>query len=169
MFRIRLGGCHRGTVRGVDPTPQVPRLLPNLRCAPRGRWNHTPRGWGASGFNMLQRSAVNSLIRRVLVVDNEVAATTNAAVRSVRALVSELQARAIEVVEANSYEDGLATVVSDSGIHCLLLDWTTGRNDRTAQSQATGLLRSVRKRNARLPVFLLASRDLAGSVSVEVA
>src|SRR5687768_12732998 len=120
-------------------------------------------------FDMLQRGGANSLIRRALVVDNGGAATTNAAVRSVRALVSELQARAIEVVEANSYEDGLATVVSDSGIHCLLLDWTTGRNDRTAQSQATGLLRSVRKRNARLPVFLLASRDLAGSVSVEVA
>jgi hypothetical protein len=92
-------------------------------------------------FDMLQRGGANSLIRRALVVDNGCAQTTSAAVRSVRALVAELRTRAVEVLEANSYEDGLATVVSDSGIHCILLDWTAGRNDRTAQAQASELLR----------------------------
>ena len=106
---------------------------------------------------MMQRTGSNSLIRRVLVVDNDDADNTNAAARSVRALISEMRSRAIEVVEANSYEDGIATVVSDSGIHCLLVDWTSGRNDKAAHGQATALLRAVRKRNAKLPIFLTKS------------
>ena len=72
----------------------------------------------------MQRTGAAGLIRRVLVADNNVAETPNAAARSVHALESELRARTIEVVEAGSFEDGLATVVSDSGIHCILLNWT---------------------------------------------
>jgi arginine decarboxylase len=72
-------------------------------------------------------------------------------------------------VEALSCEDGLATVVSDAAIHCVFVNWTLGRNDRKAHAQATELLRAVRARNARVPVFLMADRKVAGTVSVEVA
>ena len=118
---------------------------------------------------MLQRTEASSLVRRVLIVDSALTETTNTAARSVRALGSELRARGIEVVEAFSCEDGLATVVSDSAIHCVLLNWTQGRNDSGTHQQATELLRAVRARNAKVPIFLMASRKLAGSVSVEVA
>ncbi len=43
-----------------------------------------------------------------------------------RALVQELQGRAIEVVEATSAEDGTSVIVSDSAIHAVLIDWTLG-------------------------------------------
>jgi len=118
---------------------------------------------------MLQRTGAGPLTRRVLVVDNSLAETATAAGRSVRGLATELRARNIEVVEALSCEDGLATVVSDSGIHCILLNWTQGENDSKVHEQATELLRAVRARNAKVPIFLLASRKLAGTVSVEVA
>jgi arginine decarboxylase len=118
---------------------------------------------------MMQRTGASSLARRVLIVDRGLAETTGSAVRSVRALEAELRARGIEVVEAMSCEDGLATVLSDAGIHCILLNWTQGSNDDSAHKQATELLRAVRARNTKVPIFLLASRDLAGSVSVEVA
>lgn len=118
---------------------------------------------------MMQRTGVSSLTRRVLIVDQLLVETTSAATRSVHALVTELRARNIEVVQAASCEDGIATVVSDSGIHCVLLNWTQGKNDDSTHAQATELLRAVRKRNAKVPVFLMASRELAGSVSVEVA
>ena len=48
-------------------------------------------------------------------------------------------------------------------IHCILLNWTQGRNDGGAHKKATDLLRAVRKRNAKLPIFLMASRKLAGT------
>ncbi len=59
--------------------------------------------------------------------------------------------------------------MSDAGIHCILLNWTQGDNDASAHEQATELLRAVRARNAKVPIFLMASRKLAGTVSVEVA
>ncbi len=117
---------------------------------------------------MIERTA-RPLTRRVLVVDDELGRTTTAGGRSVRALADELRARGIEVVEALSCEDGLATVVSDSAIHCVFVNWTLGRNDRQSHEQATDLLRALRSRNAKVPVFLLADRKVAGSVTIEVA
>ncbi len=118
---------------------------------------------------MIQSSGSRSLVRRVLIVDDALAGKVSAAGRSVRALVSEFKSRGIEIVEAFSCEDGRATVTSDSGIHCILLNWTQGHNDSSVHEQATELLRAVRTRNTKIPIFLLASRKLAGTVSVEVA
>ena len=117
----------------------------------------------------MQRTGAGPLTRQVLVVDGGLAEATSTAARSVRALVTELRARNIDVLEAMSYEDGLATVVSDAGIHCILVDWTRSSDDSAAREQATELLRAVRARNAKVPIFLMASRKLAGSVSVETA
>src|SRR5688572_5224808 len=124
---------------------------------------------GRTGGAMMQRTGARPFVPQVLIVDSGLAETTGSAARSVRALEAELRLRGIEVVEAMSCEDGLATVVSDAGNHCILLNWTQGLNDENTHAQATELLRAVRKRNARLPIFLMASRDLAGSISAEVA
>ena len=110
----------------------------------------------------MQRSGSNAPVRQALVVSNGLDEATGAVSRSVGALRTELHARRIEVVEAVSYEDGLATVVSDSGIHCILLNWTQGGNDKHGHAEATELLRAVRKRNAKIPIFLMASRDARG-------
>jgi len=117
----------------------------------------------------MQRTGAGPLARQVLIVDSGLAEPNSAAARSVRALEAELRARNIQVLEALSYEDGLATVVSDAGIHCILLNWTQGSNDSGSHAQATELLHAVRARNAKVPIFLMASRKLAGSVTVEVA
>jgi arginine decarboxylase len=108
------------------------------------------------------------LTGRVLVVDDELARDTTAGGRSVRALVRELRTRGVEVLEAFSCEDGLATVVSDAALHCVFVNWTLGRDDKRTHEQATEMLRALRARNARVPVFLMADRKMAG-VSVEVA
>jgi arginine decarboxylase len=80
-----------------------------------------------------------------------------------------LRGRGIEVVEALSLDDGLATVISDSAIHCVFVNWTLGRNDKASHAEATELLRVLRSRNAKIPVFLMANRRAAGSVTIEVA
>ncbi len=117
---------------------------------------------------MIERTT-RPLPRRVLMVDDELAQGATAGGRAVRGLASELRARGLEVIEALSCEDGLATVVSDSAIHCVLVNWTLGRNDRESHAQATELLRSLRARNAKVPVFLMADRKVAGTVTIEVA
>jgi arginine decarboxylase len=109
------------------------------------------------------------LRRRLLMVDDELAQGGTAGGRAVQTLAGELRARGVEVVEALSFEDGLAIVVSDSAIHCVLINWTLGRDDRQSHAQATELLRTLRRRNAKVPVFLMADRKVAGTITIEVA
>src|SRR6187399_601612 len=116
---------------------------------------------------MLQRTGSGPITRKVLIVDSGLAGTDTAS-RRVRALADELGARNIAVTEAISYDDGLATVVSDTSIHCILLNWTQSGSDASAVGEATELLRTVRKRNAKIPIFLMASRAISGTLSVEV-
>jgi len=102
-------------------------------------------------------------------VDDELAQPTTAGGRAVRALTEELRTRGVEVVEAYSCEDGLANVSSDSGFHCVFVNWTLGKNDRRSHAQATELLRGLRARNGKVPVFLMADRKLSDRVTIEVA
>ena len=113
---------------------------------------------------MMQASGARSVVRQVLIVDSGLTEPAGAAVRSVRALIDELTTRNIRVIESVSYEDGKANAISDSGIHCILLNWTESSSDKGARQQAIELLRAVRKRNDKLPIFLMASRKIAGSV-----
>ena len=106
---------------------------------------------------------------RVLCIDGDLAAQPTAGSRRIRAIVDALRERGVEVIESLSYDDGVANVVSDSAIHCVLVDWALGTNDDASHAAGTELLRTVRKRNASVPIFLLADRSIAGQVTVEVA
>ena len=129
---------------------------------------------------MLERTT-RPVARRVLIVDDELAQPTTAGGHAVQGLAEELRARGIEVVAATSCEDGVATVVSDSAIHCVFVNWTLGKENGNGHGNgkghgnghdhvaATELLRTVRARNAKVPIFLMADRKVAGTVTVEVA
>ena len=86
---------------------------------------------------------------RVLIVDDELAQPETAGGRAVRALAEELVSRGVDVVEDLSLEDGSATAGSDAGLHCILINWTAGKNDARSHSKATELLRLIRASNAR--------------------
>ncbi len=114
---------------------------------------------------MLQASSTSPR-RRVLIVDDHLADTAGAAARSVRALATELRSHNIDVVEALSCDDGQATASSDSGLACVLVNWTQKKGSTT---ESTELLRTIRASNAKIPIFLMASRQVSGTISVEVA
>src|SRR6187397_1661624 len=113
---------------------------------------------------MIQRS-IKRINLRALVVDDELTSPT-AEGRAVRALAEELQGRGMEVVEAASAEDGMSVIVSDSAIHTILMDWTLGEDK--AHAKAKGLLKFVRSRNDKIPVFLMAERGEASSIPLDV-
>ncbi len=113
---------------------------------------------------MIQRSA-RRLSMRALVVDDELANPT-AEGRAARALVEELQGRAVEVVTATGAQDGMSVVMSDSAIHAILVDWTLDGD--AGHKRATELLRFVRSRNAHIPLFLMAERGEASSIPIDV-
>jgi arginine decarboxylase len=105
------------------------------------------------------------LSRRALVVDDELGSPT-ADGRAARALVQELQDRGLEVVQAASAEDGRSVITSDSAIHAVLMDWSL-EGDK-GHVKARGLLTFVRSRNSKIPVFLMAERDEASSIPIDV-
>src|SRR3954466_1384406 len=114
-------------------------------------------------------STTRPLTRRALLIDDELASPASAGGRAVRALADELSARGVEVVEALSCEDGHANLTSAAALHVVLLNWTLGSDDGRSHTQATELLRALRHRNSRIPIFLLADRKVAGTITVEVA
>ena len=59
--------------------------------------------------------------------------------------------------------------ISDSGIHCILLNWTQGSNDKGARAAGDRAVARRAEAQRQVPIFLMASRKLAGSVNVEVA
>jgi hypothetical protein len=76
---------------------------------------------------MKQRTEAGPLVRQVLIIDSDLADGVSTAVRRVQALAEELGRRGIQVSETLSCEDGL--VAADASVHCILLNWTQGRND----------------------------------------
>lgn len=106
---------------------------------------------------------------RVLCVDDDLGDQSGAGGKRIRAILSDLEERGIEVIESQSCEDGIAIFASDAAIHCLLLNWSLGENDKASHDAATQLLRAVRRRSADVPIFLTAHRRIAGTLSVEVA
>ena len=104
---------------------------------------------------------------RVLVIDDELSAET-AEGRSARALVRDIEAHNLEVIQAISADDGMAVFMSDAAIHAVMLDWTLGDDDAKTHQKATALLRYIRGRNDQVPIFLMAERGEATSLPIEV-
>ena len=106
--------------------------------------------------------------RRVLIVDDKLAHPDTAGGRAVRELADEFVRRDVDVVEAVTYEDGEAVVVSDATVDCICLNWYLGQNDAESHALAVALLRTIRSRNATIPVFLLVDQAPRGTITVEV-
>ncbi|MGD0879047.1 MAG: Orn/Lys/Arg decarboxylase N-terminal domain-containing protein [Anaerolineales bacterium] len=104
--------------------------------------------------------------KKVLMVDDELTAQT-ARGRAARALAQELRDRDVTVIEATSDEDGQAVVLSDPSLEGILLDWTLSDDD-VAHDKARALLALIRKRNIHIPIFLIAERDDASTLTSEV-
>src|SRR5579871_818493 len=106
-----------------------------------------------------------SLRMRVLIVNDELADAT-AAGRASRALVEELQARDVVVVTATSAADARSVVASDAALQCIVLDWDLKSDP--GHDGAAAVLADIRARNAKVPVFLMAERSSATSLSAKV-
>ena len=113
---------------------------------------------------MIQRS-IKRISMRALMVDDELG-EASAEGRAARALVQELQGRAMEVIEATSAEDGISVVTSDSAIHVVLIDWSLGEDPEHARARK--FLQFVRSRNDKIPIFLMAERGEAAAIPIDV-
>ncbi|HKX57675.1 MAG TPA: Orn/Lys/Arg decarboxylase N-terminal domain-containing protein, partial [Xanthomonadales bacterium] len=107
------------------------------------------------------------LRKRILVVDDELKHDT-AEGRAARLLVEDLEARNLEVVQAYSADDGMASVTSDAAIHAILMDWTLDDDAPGKHDKAINLVQFIRSRNDKIPIFLMAERRDSQRIPVDI-
>jgi arginine decarboxylase len=104
---------------------------------------------------------------KTLIVDDDLGQPT-AGGRALRALTDELGTWEIDVVEARSAEDGMSVIVSDAALHSILLDWDLEDDDVRTHSKILALVKLVRSRDDKVPIFLMAEREEASEIPVNV-
>ncbi len=76
--------------------------------------------------------------------------------------------RATTVVRTTSPEDGLSLVTSDPSYSAVLLDWDLEGDSQFEERAALDIIRGVRHRNKKVPIFLIADRTLVSELPLEV-
>ncbi len=104
----------------------------------------------------------------VLLIASEVGGTDSVSDRAMERLVEAISKEGYEVVRTATPEDGLSLVKSDPSHSAILLDWDLEGEDQFAESAALTIIREVRHRNKRVPIFLIADRTLVSELPLEV-
>jgi arginine decarboxylase len=73
-----------------------------------------------------------------------------------------------EVVRTSTPEDGLSLVKSDPSHSAILLDWDLEEEHQFDERAALKIIRAVRRRNKKVPIFLIADRTLVSELPLEV-
>ena len=106
--------------------------------------------------------------RWVLLIASEVGRTDSVSDRAMERLVSAISDEGYEVVRTSTPEDGLSLVTSDPSYSAILLDWDLEGESQFDERAALQILRAVRRRNKKIPIFLIADRTLVSELPLEV-
>jgi arginine decarboxylase len=106
--------------------------------------------------------------RWVLLIASEVGGTDSVSDRAMERLVEAIGEEGYEVVRTSTPDDGLSLVTSEPSYSAILLDWDLEGEGEFAESAALKILRAVRRRNKKIPIFLIADRTLVSDLPLEV-
>ncbi len=106
--------------------------------------------------------------RWVLLIASEVGRTDSVSDRAMERLVDGIGDEGYEVVRTSTPEDGLSLVTSDPSYSAILLDWDLEGNSQFEERAALDIIRGVRHRNKKVPIFLIADRTLVSELPLEV-
>ncbi|MDE3105061.1 MAG: arginine decarboxylase [Acidobacteriota bacterium] len=106
--------------------------------------------------------------RWVLLIASEVGGTDSVSDRAMQRLVDAIKVEGYDVIRTSTPEDGLSLVTSDPSYSAILLDWDLEGENQFAESAALQILRAVRRRNKKIPIFLIADRTLVSELPLEV-
>jgi len=104
----------------------------------------------------------------VLLIASEVGGTDSVSDRAMERLVDAISKEGYEVVRTSTPEDGLSLVKSDPSHSAILLDWDLAGEHQFDERAALRIIRAVRRRNKKVPIFLIADRTLVSELPLEV-
>jgi arginine decarboxylase len=106
--------------------------------------------------------------RWVLLIASDDGGTDSVSDRAMERLCDAIKAEDYEVVRTSTPEDGLALVRSDPSHSAILLDWDLPEDHQFDERAALKIIRAVRRRNKKVPIFLIADRTLVSDLPLEV-
>ena len=106
--------------------------------------------------------------RWVLLIASEVGGSDSVSDRAMERLCSAIAEEGYEVVRTSTPEDGLSLVKSDPSHSAILLDWDLEGEHQFDERAALKIIRAVRRRNKKVPIFLIADRTLVSELPLEV-
>jgi arginine decarboxylase len=104
----------------------------------------------------------------VLLIASEVGGTDSVSDRAMERLVHAISKEGYEVVRTSTPEDGLSLVKSDPSHSAILLDWDLEGENQFDERAALRIIRAVRRRSKKVPIFLIADRTLVSELPLEV-
>src|ERR1700731_92780 len=106
--------------------------------------------------------------RWVLLIASELGGTNSVSDRAMDRLCDAITAEGYEVIRTSTPEDGLSMVQSDPSYSAILLDWDLEQEHQFDERAALKIIRPARRRNKRVPIFLIADRTLVSELPLEV-
>jgi arginine decarboxylase len=106
--------------------------------------------------------------RWVLLIASELGGTNSVSDRAMERLCNAIGEEGYEVVRTSTPEDGLSLVKSDPSHSAILLDWDLEEEHQFDERAALKIIRNVRRRNKKVPIFLIADRTLVSELPLEV-
>jgi arginine decarboxylase len=106
--------------------------------------------------------------RWVLLIASELGGTNSVSDRAMEHLCGAIGEEGYEVVRTSTPEDGLSLVKSDPSHSAILLDWDLEEEHQFDERAALKIIRAVRRRNKKVPIFLIADRTLVSELPLEV-
>ena len=106
--------------------------------------------------------------RWVLLIASDAGDTDSVSDRAMERLVEAIGEEGYEVVRTSTPEDGLSLVKSDPSHSAILLDWDLPEDHQFDERAALKIIRAVRRRNKKIPIFLIADRTLVDELPLEV-
>src|SRR6201994_1631372 len=106
--------------------------------------------------------------RWVLLIASEVGGTNSVSDRAMDRLCDAITEEGYEVIRTSTPEDGVSMVQSDPSYSAILLDWDLEQEHQFDERAALKIIRAVRRRNKKIPIFLIADRTLVSELPLEV-
>jgi len=106
--------------------------------------------------------------RWVLLIASDAGNTDSVSDRAMERLIDAIRKEGYEVVRTSTPDDGLSLVKSDPSHSAILLDWDLPEDHQFDERAALKIIRNVRRRNKKIPIFLIADRTLVDELPLEV-
>ena len=106
--------------------------------------------------------------RWVLLIASELGGTNSVSDRAMDRLCGAITEEGYEVVRTSTPEDGVSMVKTDPSYSAILLDWDLEEEHQFDERAALKIIREVRRRNKKVPIFLIADRTLVSQLPLEV-